>query len=59
VSANGTDGLTVYKDGWSTGTVPVYLCGRVFDHALYNSLTEAAGTNGSAYFPAYRAGSPP
>jgi Acetyltransferase (GNAT) domain len=58
VRTNGADGLTVYKDGWSTGTVPVYLCGRIFDPAVYNSLTEAAGTTGSAYFPAYRAGNP-
>jgi hypothetical protein len=58
VGTNGADGLTTYKEGWSTGTVPVYLCGRIFDQAVYNSLTEAAGATGSAYFPAYRAGNP-
>lgn len=58
ISTNNTDGLSIYKGGWSTGTVPAYLCGRIFDHALYHSLTAAAGTASNAYFPAYRAGAP-
>ncbi len=56
VSGNSKDGLSVYKDGWSTGTVPAYLCGRIFNQALYSSLTAAAGTAESGLFPAYRAG---
>ncbi len=52
------DGLAVYKSGWSTGTVPAFLCGRIFDRDAYISLTRSTGTVGSAFFPAYRAGIP-
>lgn len=57
-NTNGTDGLSTYKAGWSTGTVPVYLCGRIFNHALHDSLAVATGTVGSTYFPSYRTGTP-
>lgn len=30
-----TDGLSRFKAGWSTGTRPVYYCGKVFDHFGY------------------------
>lgn len=55
-NAQGTDGLSVFKQGWSTGTVPVYICGRVFAPDIYAELTRAAGVGATAYFPAYRAG---
>ena len=58
VSSNATDGLSIYKGGWSTGTVPAYLCCRIFNHSLYESLSSACGASGSSYFPAYRAGIP-
>jgi hypothetical protein len=54
--SSGTDGLSVYKEGWSTGTVPAYLCCRIFDHSLYDALSASCGATGSRYFPAYRAG---
>jgi hypothetical protein len=53
---SGTDGLSVFKQGWSSGSVPVAICGRVFDPATYDQLTRARGAEGAAYFPAYRAG---
>ena len=56
--SNGSDGLSLYKEGWSTGTVPAYLCCRIFDQTLYDVLSAASGTTGSSYFPAYRAGAP-
>jgi hypothetical protein len=56
VVANARDGLTRFKRGWSTGTRLAFLCGRVFDRAAYDRLVRVAGTSGSAYFPAYRAG---
>ena len=48
------DGLARFKRGWSTGTRPTYLCGRVFDHDAYSSLREMVGASTTGYFPAYR-----
>ncbi|HEX8643928.1 MAG TPA: GNAT family N-acetyltransferase [Allosphingosinicella sp.] len=50
------DGLTRFKRGWSTGTRPAYLCGRVFDPVRYERLTEARGGGATGWFPAYRHG---
>jgi hypothetical protein len=50
------DGLTRFKRGWSTGTLPTYLGGRIFDPPRYKRLAEAASAGTSGYFPAYRAG---
>jgi hypothetical protein len=50
------DGLTAFKRGWATGTLPVYLCGRVMDRAAYTELTERTSGSAGSYFPAYRAG---
>jgi hypothetical protein len=55
-NAQGTDGLSIFKQGWSTGTVPVPVCCRVFNQAVYDELTIARGAQTSDYFPAYRAG---
>lgn len=55
-SGDGSDGLTRFKQGWATDTRTVFLCGRVFDPGAYAALSRAAGTDGSAYFPAYRRG---
>lgn len=54
--SEGTDGLSIFKQGWSTGTVPVHVCCRVFNQAVYNALTIARGAQTSEYFPAYRTG---
>jgi hypothetical protein len=48
------DGLAAFKRGWSTGTKPVYLCGRVLQPATYEELSRQRGDDGTAYFPAYR-----
>ena len=52
----GTDGLTAFKRGWTSTTRTKYFCGRVFDKQRYDQLTDATGTSGARYFPAYRYG---
>lgn len=56
VESNGTDGLSQFKRGWSTGTRTAYFCGRVFDHARYSEIVKAKGVSVTDYFPAYRKG---
>lgn len=56
IDDKGTDGLTRFKRGWSTGTRTAYFCGRVFDHAKYSELVRATSASATNYFPAYRAG---
>jgi GNAT acetyltransferase-like protein len=50
------DGLAAFKAGWSTGTKPVYLCGRVLQPAIYAELSRERGAGDTTYFPAYRRG---
>jgi len=52
----GDAGLVQFKAGWSTGTRPVYVCGRVFDRPAYDALVQARGGAPTGYFPAYRQG---
>ncbi len=56
IDGKGTDGLTRFKRGWSTGTRTAYFCGRVFDHTKYSELVQATNAFATKYFPAYRAG---
>ena len=56
VGSDGTDGLTRFKKGWSTGTRMAYFCGKIFDHARYREIVRAKGVVGTDYFPAYRLG---
>lgn len=49
-------GLTRFKQGWSTGTRPVYLCGRILDRLAYDRLSRTAAAPADSYFPAYRRG---
>jgi hypothetical protein len=58
LSVDANDGLTAFKRGWSTGTLPTYFCGRIFDQARYDAAVEARGIapGSTAYFPAYRVG---
>jgi len=56
VKNNGTDGLSRFKRGWSTGTRTAYFCGRIFDHASYSEIIKAKGISATDYFPAYRRG---
>jgi hypothetical protein len=53
---NDAGGLTFFKRGWSTGTRPVYFCGRVFDRRMYQEIATAFGVPDEGYFPAYRRG---
>lgn len=48
------DGLTKFKEGWSTDTKSVYLCKRIFQPTRYEELCDVTGTKEAAYFPAYR-----
>jgi len=50
------NGLDDFKRGWSTGTRPVFLCGRIFQPGRYAQLANDRGTEGAPYFPAYRRG---
>lgn len=52
---DGNDGLSKFKRGWSNAERTVYLCGRIFDMAAYDSLAKQYVPGTSAYFPAYRA----
>lgn len=50
-----TCGLTRFKQGWSTATRPVYLCGRIFQRQSYRQLCdERRVSTGTSFFPAYR-----
>jgi hypothetical protein len=56
VHSQAADGLTRFKKGWSTGSRTVYLCGRIFNRALYHRLSEAVRPSArDRVFPAYRA----
>jgi hypothetical protein len=50
------DGLTDFKRGWATGTMPAHLCGKIFDRAKYDHLSATRGAGATPYFPAYRHG---
>ncbi|MCX5643225.1 MAG: GNAT family N-acetyltransferase [Phycisphaerae bacterium] len=56
MSADGQDGLTRFKRGWSTGTRSVYFCGRIFDRETYDQIVKSRGAQDTVYFPAYRSG---
>jgi len=50
------DGLARFKRGWSTGTRPSYLCGRIFNRSEYDRFKLQRGVGETSYFPAYRNG---
>jgi hypothetical protein len=56
VGTSGEQGLTRFKQGWSTGVRTAYFCGRVFDREAYRQLVERRGLSTTPYFPAYRIG---
>ena len=56
INNDGTDGLSRFKRGWSTGTRTAYFCGRIFDHARYSEIMSVEGGGTTDYFPAYRKG---
>ena len=56
VQNNGNDGLSRFKNGWSTGTKTAFLCGHIYNYESYNKLVRMRGVLHSSYFPAYREG---
>jgi hypothetical protein len=52
----GPDGLTRFKQGWTTGTRTAFFCGRIFDRRNYGVAVAARASADSDYFPAYRRG---
>ena len=49
-----SEGLSRFKQGWSTETRPAYFCGRILDQARYAELVARSGNRDSTYFPSYR-----
>jgi len=56
IRSDGTDGLSRFKRGWSTGTRMAYFCGRIFDNEKYWEIVKAKSISTTDYFPAYRLG---
>lgn len=54
--SSGEQGLTRFKQGWSTGTRTAYFCGRIFDQPRYAEIMRTRQIAASDYFPAYRKG---
>lgn len=52
----GGRGLAQFKQGWSTRTLPCWLCGRVLDPIRYAELGATASSKSADYFPRYRYG---
>jgi len=49
-------GLSRFKQGWSTGVRTVYFCGRILNRQRYQEILETRRLPPTSYFPAYRAG---
>lgn len=56
LNKNGRNGLTKFKEGWSTDKKIAYFCGRIFDKSLYNKIIDEKNIRKTSYFPAYRDG---
>ena len=56
IASKGTDGLSQYKQGWSTATRTNFFCGRIFNQTKYSEIMEAKHLVATDYFPAYRKG---
>lgn len=54
VKNDGTDGLTLFKQGWATGTRTAYFCGEILDQERYSRILQAKRISATDYFPAYR-----
>ena len=50
------DGLSEFKEGWSTGARQAYFCGRTLRPDRYQEICRMTGTSATSYFPAYRDG---
>jgi hypothetical protein len=56
LGSDADDGLSRFKQGWSTCVRTAYICGRIFDLQEYDRLVRARGVAATSYFPAYRNG---
>lgn len=56
VGTSGEQGLSRFKQGWSTGVRTAYFCGRIFDRQRYREILEPMALSATRYFPAYRLG---
>lgn len=56
IKAGASDGLTQFKQGWSTGTRTSWFCGRILNQKRYAELAATAACETTGYFPAYRSG---
>jgi hypothetical protein len=56
VGTGGGQGLSRFKQGWSTSTRTAYFCGRIFDQKKYQEMVLATNVPSTKYFPAYRFG---
>lgn len=54
VQGDATDGLSRFKQGWSTGARLAYFCGHVFDQERYAQLLKERRVKEGHFFPAYR-----
>jgi hypothetical protein len=54
IAKKDSDGLSRFKQGWSTGTRTAYFCGRVLNRERYSEILNAKGISETGYFPAYR-----
>lgn len=51
---NAEDGLSRFKRGWASHSRPAYLCGKILNRSVYNTLVQKRGGVHSGFFPAYR-----
>jgi hypothetical protein len=56
VTQDKADGLSRFKQGWSSGIRTAYFCGRILDPGNYSRLATASQKPPTSYFPAYRQG---
>jgi Acetyltransferase (GNAT) domain len=56
VATGGEEGLSRFKQGWSTGARTAYFCGRIMNQKKYREILENRHITETGYFPAYRAG---
>lgn len=56
ISDGEMDGLAKFKSGWSTTTKAVYLCERILQPEVYETLSAERPTTIEGYLPAYRSG---
>ena len=50
------DGLSRFKQGWSTQTRTAYFCGRILNNKIYRDTARKFSNEYTDYFPVYRKG---